>query len=825
MTRRIRSAAVCFLALGLALSAGRGAAANTNIDFAAHVAFGAPALHAISSSRGYTVAGFNNTLVVFNSTKPESPAVAGLIELGTPINDVSYYGRYAFVATTASGLVVVDLATPSAPTRVGALALTGSALSVAVTGSTAYVGTTTGLYVVDVSTPATPTLKGSVTGFAAIKVAVVGSYVYVACGSAGIKVVDATTPTAPTVAATVATAGAAAGVAVSGSALYAAIGASGLAIYGISTPTAPTLSATLSVGGAANGVAANGTTVFVAGDAASVVDASTSSSPRLIGQVVLDAPGQGVAIAGSKLEIIGATGMSIIDVSTPTAPLKSALYPAVRLGNDIVIDGDIAAISGGALNSVIIMDVSVPKHPALRGALSFGSCSHGRLRLKDGYAYVGSGGTVYVVDATATPPATVKTLPTGSGSVRGLAIAGKYLFVANYSPNVVLAYDVSVASSPTLVGVLSTPFIVEHLLAYKGFLYLAGGTTLQIVDARVPASMSLRGQFTANDTIADVAVSGTVAYVPTNGGLTLLDVTDAGAPQWLSFDAAAGTSYGVALSGTRAYVASFAGALVEDVHDPYAPASIGLFNSGGAWQATGIAQTSGWAFVVTSADGVYLFHSAGECYDPFERNNDQAEAWPLAAPAIVQPMICDANDVDWFKVTAPSGGTIQAAMTPPTGANYDLFLYDAAGNPVAGSIGGGDATEGVAYTFRQGGDWFLKVVGASGSFNAALPYTLYSTFAACVAPTQPVYVYGSVRDVNNNVTLNVQDPNQPTSVGGYNIYRATAPQGPWTLLAANVVDMDKSLANVQYTDVGSNNGTTYFYRVTAVNAACGAEGP
>jgi len=300
MTRRIRSAAVCFLALGLALSAGRGAAANTNIDFAAHVAFGAPALHAISSSRGYTVAGFNNTLVVFNSTKPESPAVAGLIELGTPINDVSYYGRYAFVATTASGLVVVDLATPSAPTRVGALALTGSALSVAVTGSTAYVGTTTGLYVVDVSTPATPTLKGSVTGFAAIKVAVVGSYVYVACGSAGIKVVDATTPTAPTVAATVATAGAAAGVAVSGSALYAAIGASGLAIYGISTPTAPTLSATLSVGGAANGVAANGTTVFVAGDAASVVDASTSSSPRLIGQVVLDAPGQGVAIAGSK---------------------------------------------------------------------------------------------------------------------------------------------------------------------------------------------------------------------------------------------------------------------------------------------------------------------------------------------------------------------------------------------------------------------------------------------------------------------------------------------------------------------------------------------
>src|SRR5205814_1669759 len=48
--------------------------------------------------------------------------------------------------------------------------------------------------------------------------------------------------------------------------------------------------------------------------------------------------------------------------------------------------------------------------------------------------------------------------------------------------------------------------------------------------------------------------------------------------------------------------------------------------------------------------------------------------------------------------------------------------------------------------------------------------------------------------------------------GGYNVYRATAPGGPFVALAS-------SIGGTSYTDSSASPGTTYYYSVTAVNSA------
>ncbi len=73
--------------------------------------------------------------------------------------------------------------------------------------------------------------------------------------------------------------------------------------------------------------------------------------------------------------------------------------------------------------------------------------------------------------------------------------------------------------------------------------------------------------------------------------------------------------------------------------------------------------------------------------------------------------------------------------------------------------------------------------------------------------------------------IHYQDPNQPSEVTGYDVYRSDSPAGPWILLGSNVVDMDAGTPNNQYVDQTGDVGGSWYYQVAAFNGACGAEGP
>ena len=101
----------------------------------------------------------------------------------------------------------------------------------------------------------------------------------------------------------------------------------------------------------------------------------------------------------------------------------------------------------------------------------------------------------------------------------------------------------------------------------------------------------------------------------------------------------------------------------------------------------------------------------------------------------------------------------------------------------------------------------------------------------CYAPDEPVWLYQVTLSVpDNHPILHFQDPNQPGDVTGYHVRRSDDPapaKESWPLVATNVVDMDESTPNLQWTDSSGDvpPSGTWYYQVTAYNGGCGAEGP
>ena len=94
---------------------------------------------------------------------------------------------------------------------------------------------------------------------------------------------------------------------------------------------------------------------------------------------------------------------------------------------------------------------------------------------------------------------------------------------------------------------------------------------------------------------------------------------------------------------------------------------------------------------------------------------------------------------------------------------------------------------------------------------------------ACTPPALELYFTTAALDPNGKPVLYASDPNAPSAVTGYDLYRASVPWGPWTLVGANLVDMDSSTPGLQFIDATGDTGGDWYYKIAAVNGPC--EGP
>src|SRR4029079_15338296 len=183
------------------------------------------------------------------------------------------------------------------------------------------------LGVVDLRPPATPVIAGRVTLPGGTSLEVDGSFAYVSAGLAGLQIVD------------------------------------------VSNPAAPRIVGALDTPGTAQAVDVAGNTAYVADDTSvQVVDVTDRTRPVAVGSV--PPPATAVAVASSRLYVIGGLQLKIVDVTTPAAPVVRSATTAYG-GQAVQVIGTSAFLATPAINhfdttgGIYMLDVANPAAPRL----------------------------------------------------------------------------------------------------------------------------------------------------------------------------------------------------------------------------------------------------------------------------------------------------------------------------------------------------------------------------------------------------------------------------------------------------------------------------
>ncbi|MFW6119888.1 MAG: hypothetical protein ACOC80_03175 [Petrotogales bacterium] len=84
----------------------------------------------------------------------------------------------------------------------------------------------------------------------------------------------------------------------------------------------------------------------------------------------------------------------------------------------------------------------------------------------------------------------------------------------------------------------------------------------------------------------------------------------------------------------------------------------------------------------------------------------------------------DDDEEDWYVFTVCNGQDITITMTPPSGHNYDLGLWDKDENERAISNNGGSTQETIVFTVDYTGEWFMKIHYISGSGDGQYSFSV-----------------------------------------------------------------------------------------------------
>jgi serine protease AprX len=166
----------------------------------------------------------------------------------------------------------------------------------------------------------------------------------------------------------------------------------------------------------------------------------------------------------------------------------------------------------------------------------------------------------------------------------------------------------------------------------------------------------------------------------------------------------------------------------------------------------------------------------------------------------------------------PIAVTLTMSSITPAAPDFVLYLYNPSGIQVASAKVYGRQGA-VSVTGGQIGRYTLRVVSYYGSGSFFVDVSAKFGPVTVTVPSAPTLVAATPGD--GSVSLSWAPPNSSggAAISGYNVYRGTSSGGE-TLLAT-VVPTPGTVAT--YRDSQVVNGTTYYYRVSAVNSV--GEGP
>jgi len=271
------------------------------------------------------------------------------------------------------------------------------------------------------------------------------------------------------------------------------------------------------------------------GGGISVVDLSLPSQPKVLNQLTGDLDNLSMARFAGPDRVITTdypANLSVYDIHAeggpfPLAPLTEPLVSAGVLDQQATSSNLFAAVVTGVSSFVAVFDASAsPVQPITR--IDVGVANALAVQALNSVLYVGTDQGLLVYDiSNISSPQQVGSLnePTSA-----LAIAGKTLFAAT-TTNQLLAYDISNATSPNQIfsGTLPAP---ANFIRTAGNLLLVPDSTagLLIYDVSHPNAPSLRAQWTPSVAVIDVTMSGSQAFLATDAGLIVADLSNPAQP-------------------------------------------------------------------------------------------------------------------------------------------------------------------------------------------------------------------------------------------------------------------------------------------------------
>jgi hypothetical protein len=527
---------------------------------------------------------------VVDISNPASPILRGSVDLLPSLSaythDVIASGTYVYVANGFSGLQIIDVSDPDAPSIAASFDTGGYANGLALSGGYAYIAVDVGgLLIADVSTPTSPTLVGGIPMPVSLcDVAVQSGYAYMAAGANGVKIVDVTDPTAPFLVTTVDTPGYAYGISASDQYAYIADGDEGLQAVDISDPANAFLCGSLWLGSVrrietsntfayvtgpeglrivdlldavnpslveippklhySRGVAVSGTHAYI-GDGVygglQVADISIPSAPALVGNAPTSDEAVGVAVSGQYAYVADVMGgLLVFDISNPAAPILEGSVNIPSYAYDVAVVGSYAYVAA-AYSGLLIIDVSVPSAPSIIRTVDTDDYAYA-VAVSGNYAYLADGaGGVRIIDVSAPPTASIVATIDGLFCI-DVAVAGSYAYVAD-ATNGLQIVDITDPIAPSIVGSVAP---VEEgwitSVAISGnYVFAANNITgmwdtytyskLLIIDVSEPSSAQIVDSIDVPDSISDLASTTGFVYVADNaGGLRIVNPCNPGSP-------------------------------------------------------------------------------------------------------------------------------------------------------------------------------------------------------------------------------------------------------------------------------------------------------
>ncbi len=272
---------------------------------------------------------------------------------------------------------------------------------------------------------------------------------------------------------------------------------------------------------------------------------------------------------------------------------------------DVYVSGSYAYMPYG-YDGLSILDISDPTTPVKVGQFNDGGYVY-EVHVSGSYAYVAAyfDGLKVIDISDPTTPTKVGHFDDG-GRAESVYVLGSYAYVAAYEDGLKVI-DISDPTTPKKVGHFDDGGYASEVYVSGSYAYVAAYFDgLKVIDISDPTTPTKVGHFDDGSSPSSVYVSGSYAYiVGFYNGLEIIDISDPTAPVKIGHFDDSGGARSVYVSGSYAYVVGFYNGLeIIDISDPTAPVKVGQINNGG-WLRD-VFVIGGYAYVIDGRDGLEI---------------------------------------------------------------------------------------------------------------------------------------------------------------------------------------------------------------------------